>query len=77
MQVAKYGMYVPLEMGDVIQGKKSNNKYLITDIQHTYSIKQKNVISVNLCVTDIDTKEEKIIKYDEDKWKIIKYNYEK
>ena len=74
MQKAFYNIWVPLEMGDIIQGQKYTTQYEVLDIQHTYSIKEKNVIDVSLCLKSVVTGVESKVPYDFDTWKIIKEN---
>ena len=74
MQNAFYNIWVPLEMGDIIQGQKYDTQYEILDIQHTYSIKEKNVVDVSLCLKNVVTGVESKVSYDYDNWKIIKEN---
>ena len=74
MQGAMYNIWIPLEIGDVIQGNKSDINYRVLDIQHTYSMKERNVVDVSLILENVITNEENKFAYDYDTWKIIKYN---
>lgn len=74
MQGAMYKVFIPLEMGDIIQGQKHNTQYEILDIQHTYSIKERDVVDVSLCLRNIASGIESKVPYDYDTWKIIKEN---
>jgi len=72
MQQAFYQVWIPFEVGDIIIGEKSTTKYVILDILHTYSMIEKTVINVSFKVRNLTTKEDEIIDYDYDIWKIIK-----
>mgnify|MGYP006936017984 CR=1 FL=1 len=72
MQIAGYNIFIPLEIGDVIQGQKYDTKYLVTDIQHTYSMLARDVIDVTLCLKNTVTEVESKVSYNYDTWKIIK-----
>lgn len=72
MQTAGYNIWIPLEIGDIIQGQKYDTKYLVTDIQHTYSMLARDVIDVTLCLKNVVTEVESRVSYDYDTWKIIK-----
>lgn len=72
MQRAMFNVFIPLEMGDIIQGQKSDVQYEIIDIQYTYSLKELNVMNVSLFLKNIVTGVESKVPYDFDTWKILK-----
>ena len=74
MKKAMFSVFIPLEMGDIIQGQKSDIQYEIIDIQYTYSLKQLDVINVSLFLKDVVTGLESKVPYDFDIWEIIKEN---
>ena len=72
MQQAFYMVRIPFEVGDIIIGDKSETRYMILDILHTYSMMEKTVVDVSFKVRNLVTDKEEVIKYDSDEWKLIK-----
>ena len=72
MQQAFYKVWIPFEIGDIIVGEKSDTRYIILDILHTYSMMEKNVVDVAFKVRNLVTDKEEVIEYDFDDWKLIK-----
>lgn len=72
MQQAFYKVWIPFEVGDIIIGEKSETRYIILGILHTYSMMEKTVVDVSFKVRNLVTDKEEVIKYDSDEWKLIK-----
>lgn len=72
MELQAYELFVPYMVEDIIQDKKTNIKYQILDILHTYSAAQKTIVNVEFKVRDINTNIETTIPYKSDIWEIVK-----
>lgn len=75
MEIQKFNLFVPLEIGDIVKIKEEGQeKYKVIDIQHIYSAKERQTIGIIIKVQNIKTKKESFYDYNRFSWQIIKEN---
>lgn len=75
MEIQRFNLFVPLEIGDVVKIKEEGqNEYKVIDIQHIYSAKERQAIGFIIKVQNIKTREESFYDYNRFNWQIIKEN---
>lgn len=76
MDTHAYYIRIPFEIGDLIKAKSFENKFIIEDIIHTYSCKERCINNVYFQLRDIDLNTISTMPYKDYEWQMIKMNKE-
>ena len=71
-----YFIKIPFEIGDLIKAEGYENRFIIEDIIHTYSCKERCVNNVYFKLRDIDLNTIFTKPYKDHTWQMIKTNKE-
>lgn len=76
MDTHAYYIRIPFEIGDLIKAKGYENKFIIEDIIHCYSCKERYINNIYFKLKDIDNNSIYTKRYKDYEWQMIKMNKE-
>lgn len=76
MDTHAYFIRIPFEIGDLIKAKGYENKFIVEDIIHCYSCKERCVNNIYFKLKDIDNDGIYTKRYKDYEWQMIKMNKE-